>query len=82
MAAQNPVGGAKPTAGPTRGPQGASGQASVQAQNRRGDWVPGIPEPLFVGFGLRRCRCDCRRTFRNRETYRGHYALVHILALS
>lgn len=55
---------------------------SITTQNRRGEWVPAIPEPLFVGLGLRRCRCDCGRTFRDRETYRGHYALVHILGLT
>lgn len=55
---------------------------SVQVQNSQGRWVPAIPLPLFVGFGLRKSRCDCGRTFKDQEAYRAHYALVHILALS
>lgn len=54
----------------------------VRAQNKRGEWVPAIPEPLFVGFGLRKCRCDCGEVRRSRLSYREHYALAHILALS
>lgn len=53
-----------------------------QAQNDRGEWVPIPPEPLFVGFGLRKSKCSCGETFRDRIAYRGHYALAHILGLS
>jgi hypothetical protein len=58
-----------------------SGQvpASVSMQTRDGRWVPAIPEPLWVGWRLRRARCLCGRTFRDAETYQGHYALEHIL---
>lgn len=53
---------------------------SVQCQNDRGEWVPAIPMPFYVG---RRGRtCDCGRQFNDEESYRGHYALVHILGLS
>lgn len=54
----------------------------VSQQNDCGEYVPAIPEPLFVGWRLRRCRCDCGETFKDRMAYRGHYALVHILAMS
>jgi hypothetical protein len=57
-----------------------TGQTSTQ--NDRGEWVPAIPEPLYVGWRLRRCRCDCGETFRNRRRYREHYALAHVLGLS
>lgn len=38
-----------------------------------------IPEPLYVGWRLKKSRCDCGEVFRERVQYRGHYALVHIL---
>ena len=55
--------------------------ATTQAQNNDGEWVPAIPEPFYL---FRSCRCprmDCRRRFRDKETYQGHFALVHILKL-
>lgn len=52
-----------------------------QAQNERGEWVPVPPEPLFVGLRLRKARCSCGETFRDRRAYRGHYAIAHILGL-
>lgn len=51
----------------------------VSVQNRRGQWVPAIPEPYHGTFGS--AQCECGNKFRNYEQYRGHYALVHILAL-
>lgn len=54
----------------------------VRTQNSRGEWVPAIPTPLFVGRGLKRARCDCGRVFGDDEAYRGHYALVHVMGLS
>lgn len=56
--------------------------AGASQQNLIGQWVPAIPEPLFVGWRLRKCRCACGETFKGRTAYRGHYALVHIMALS
>jgi hypothetical protein len=50
----------------------------IQTRNRRGEWVPSIPFPLYT---RRRCVCECGRRFRDAEAYRGHYALVHILHL-
>lgn len=42
-------------------------------------WVTGIPQPREAGI---RIRCaGCRRKFWNQRTYRGHYALAHILKL-
>jgi hypothetical protein len=64
-------------------------QASTQVQNSRGQWVPAIPEPYYmkerstiVKSRKDRCRCECGRILHDYETYRGHFALVHILALS
>jgi hypothetical protein len=50
-------------------------------QNARGEWVPVVPVPLYVGFRLRRTQCKCGRRFKTMEHYEGHYALVHILGL-
>jgi hypothetical protein len=51
----------------------------VTAQNKRGEYVPAIPLPMFVMFGRKKCACG--KTFRNERRYREHYALVHALAL-
>lgn len=59
----------------------ALSNSDVQAQNCRGGWVPTPPEPMFVGWRLRKCLCDCGDVFPDRLAYRGHYALVHILGL-
>lgn len=53
---------------------------AVHAKNARGEWVPAIPEPLFLAFG--RVQCDCGERRRGRRSYREHYALVHIMALT
>lgn len=44
-------------------------------QNKRGEWVLAIPEPLN-GF---RKLCTCGAGFWRMKSYREHYALVHIL---
>lgn len=49
----------------------------VSFQNRRGEWVPAIPEPYHMFPML--CRCDCGAKFWKRESYDAHYALKHIL---
>jgi hypothetical protein len=49
-------------------------------QNRRGEWVPAIPEPYLLWFPIG-YKCDCGDHFWTREGYEGHYALKHILAL-
>lgn len=60
-------------------------EIEVRTLNRRGEWVEAIPEPLWVGLGLRRARCGkCGHTFsgkRNGLRYREHYAYQHVLAL-
>lgn len=52
---------------------------TVQMQNKRGEWVPAIPEPFFYGFKLRKAKCDCGDKFKTRKRYQEHYALEHIL---
>jgi hypothetical protein len=49
---------------------------SAQTQNKRGEWVPAIPLPLF---GIRK-RCQCGKRFWTLGGYRAHYAYVHIWA--
>lgn len=49
-----------------------------QVQNKRGEWVPAIPVPLFEWLHLRRCG-ECRKAYFTMAGYRGHYALEHIL---
>lgn len=63
---------------------------NVSTQNKRGEWVPAIPEPYF---GIRKmCNYSenspsmpslhyCGERFWTYEGYREHYALKHILAL-
>lgn len=59
----------------------------LRVENKRGEYVPAIVEPLIVRdwFGrLRRdgrSKCVCGRVFRTRQRYREHYALAHVLAL-
>jgi hypothetical protein len=36
-------------------------------------WRPAIPYPLFVGFGLRKAKCECGRTFKSKQAYDEHY---------
>lgn len=64
-------------------------QMNDTVQNSRGEWVPAIPEPLYLRPSSRKSaarkgkvKCDCGRIFKGYEAYRGHYALAHILALS
>jgi hypothetical protein len=54
----------------------------VQTENKYGEWVPSIPEPEFIGYKLRHCKCDCGEKFATKLAYRSHYALIHILGLS
>lgn len=46
------------------------------ARNSRGEWVPAIPCPWYLGF---RKKCECGRKFWTFESYEAHYALRHIL---
>lgn len=50
----------------------------ITRQNDVGEWVPDIPLPLY---GLRK-HCTCGRKFWTAASYRGHYALAHILHLA
>lgn len=36
-------------------------------------WRPSVAEPMWVGFGLRKAKCECGRVFKDRETYRNHF---------
>jgi len=56
---------------------GEAWKQAVQTQNKRGQWVPSIPLPLFTW--PHRFRCTCKRTFWTMRGYRGHYAVAHIL---
>jgi hypothetical protein len=51
----------------------------VRVENDDGQWVPAIPEPLH-GVPFLRC-WTCKAKFLRKRSYRGHYALVHILKL-
>lgn len=49
----------------------------VQAQNKKGNWVPAIPEPYY-GWILKEC-CSCGDKFWTKKGYQAHYAVAHIL---
>lgn len=51
-------------------------QTENVTQNRDGEWVPAIPEPLR-GVWWKQCKCE--QEFLTMRGYRGHYALAHIL---
>ena len=51
----------------------------ISVKNKRGQWVPAVPEPYHLLF---RKQCGiCRQRFWTEAGYNGHYALVHILGL-
>jgi hypothetical protein len=56
----------------------AESEATISAQNRSGQWVPAIPEPFFIGRKKVRC-IVCPLVLKDRQRYREHYALQHIL---
>ena len=64
----------------------AEGEPINQTLNSRGEWVPSIPEPFWIGRRFRSfvpvCTQCSNRKFKDLEAYKGHYALVHILGLS
>ena len=60
---------------PAPGPPG-SGTDAISTTNRRGEWVPAIPLPLYARG---RKWCHCGEGFWTARGYRGHYALVHVL---
>ncbi len=51
-----------------------------KTQNKHGEWVTAIPEP-YHHFIRKECYFDCGKKFFTEESYRAHYALVHILGL-
>lgn len=56
--------------------------SKTQMKNQRGEWVPAIPEPLYIGkvpFGQVRVQCSCGRKFTGRRKYEEHYAYSHIV---
>ena len=59
--------------------------AQNQTQNRKGEWVPSIPLPIypsmFAPFGGKVKCGQCGEKFWTTKLYRGHYALEHILEL-
>jgi hypothetical protein len=48
----------------------------AQMLNKRGEWVPSIPEPFYTLPGN---KCSCGRTFLLKRSYQAHYALEHIV---
>ena len=56
-------------------------------QNALGEYQQMIPEPLFVGWRLRKFRCPCKGwgrespTFKRRIDYDEHYFREHILGV-
>lgn len=54
---------------------GPAAAASVTMENKRGEWVPAIPMPLF---GLKK-GCSCGRKFWKLRNYEAHYAYEHIV---
>jgi hypothetical protein len=55
--------------------------SGIQQQNEWGQWLPAIPEPLYVGWGLRHCRCECGEVRKTRLSYQEHYALAHVMGM-
>ena len=51
----------------------------VEVVNSEGEWVPIVPMPLRVKFGITRCLCGARRIGMIR--YQEHYAYAHILGM-
>lgn len=59
---------------------------SNMAQRGDGTWEQGIPEPFWVGWRLRKARCECGRVFKRtgrkgasaRTLYRIHYRAAHL----
>ena len=49
-------------------------QDMTATQNKKGEWVPAIPEPYY---GIRKM-CGCGKSFWTLEGYQAHYALKHI----
>lgn len=52
-----------------------------QMQNKRGEWVPSIPEPFYARSHRYQCGCG-KATFWTKAGYQGHYAYAHILGMS
>lgn len=46
-------------------------------KNRRGEWVPAIPLPIYR-LWMKQCP-NCGERFYTTDGYRGHYAIKHIL---
>lgn len=53
----------------------------LQTQNKRGEWVPAVPLPLYLSWHRYQCGCG-KATFWTIEGYRGHFAYAHILGMS
>ncbi len=45
-------------------------RSNAATQNKRGEWVPAIPEPYY---GIRKM-CECGKKFFTLKRYREHYA--------
>lgn len=60
---------------------------TTMTTNNRGQWVPAIPLPFYLGLPTLRHQCQgdrretCGKKFWTMAGYRGHYALRHILGM-
>lgn len=45
----------------------------IDPQTGREIYRPVVAHPYYVGFGLRKAKCDCGRIFKNREDFEAHY---------
>lgn len=52
----------------------------VEVQNHHGEWVPMVPMPIHIGFGIKQCHCGVYRLGKRR--YQEHYAYAHILGMA
>lgn len=52
----------------------------VEVMNPAGVWVPAVPLPIHLLFGVKQCHCGKRRIGLTR--YQEHYAYAHILGMA
>lgn len=49
----------------------------VWSENENGTWSESIPEPLWVGWRLRKAKCICGKKFKQKMAYQLHYRYAH-----
>lgn len=48
-------------------------------QLKDGTWREATPYPYFVGWRLRKAKCECGKKFKNYDKYAEHYQEMHTL---